>query len=844
MIAIPNDVGKFHLSMDTSETQPLGRIDGTFSRTKDIRTPVSKFALEAVLAELPNVGKVHVSQTNADHESTTFVVTFRDTFGEYPLFAASDPSVMISLNGGHVSSTEVQTLTFSVDKPFVYKVQSVSILSNEPLFHLSFKAGRTDSILSNFQSISEAQNALLSLETELNSLPNVKVRVDRAVSGTGQDSNPWKFRVTFLEPVGPLPLFTSDSAIILQEVQGESTPGSVVLSYEGEYTNDIRFDASAKDIKDQLENLKTIEEVNVRKYDMYTGYQWVVSFTGQAGNLPLLVVHNNVFEIQAIHTGGGIPTPLGGTFTLSYLTEETGPLPYDSSAEVVKSSIESLPSITRVDVSREVFDHGQARWLITFRVPNTPALLSIKSTNMSGTLDDFAISAKVNSLSSSLVAAVGSPPMIIVEEKVSGLPSYTGQYKANNTGNYSLAVLHLENGGLNAKYYDNQWLLDDPVIERVDPAINFNWGSNIVTQYGRDYVSVRWWGKVRPLTSESYTFYLHADDGVRLYEDHELILDMWEPNFIEKKATVGLSSGSFHDLKIEYKEITGNAYIRLEWSSRSLRKQVIPTSQLLYPSHIVRSPFQTTVSPGAADYPHSTFIDTTGQNRSVAVAGERTMFYLQARDSSGNDKLTNGDAQGDMQSPEEQFTVDIVAALQKLAPSKTEGIEIECGSVSGVVTYLENGKYRVDYYVLKAGSYQVHVKTGGTDIFCGLGEENKCSLFPLTVLPGAILASNCEVESSFNPVDSLVEARAGDIGKVFLQAKDAFGNNRVVGGDDVIARFQSVANPDIQYRGNVVDRQDGSYLVTYSIPLAGSFLVSITLGGEVVKYCVGPSGER
>ena len=63
----------------------------------------------------------------------------------------------------------------------------------------------------------------------------------------------------------------------------------------------------------------------------------------------------------------------------------------------------------------------------------------------------------------------------------------------------------------------------------------------------------------------------------------------------------------------------------------------------------------------------------------------------------------NGDDQGDMQSPEEQFTFDIVA---------------HSGSVLGIVTYLENGKYRVDYNVLKAGTYQVHVKTGGTDIYC------------------------------------------------------------------------------------------------------------------------------
>ena len=830
IIAIPTDIDTFHLSMDTSETQPLGRIDGTYARTQDI-TSVSKLALEVALAKLPNVGKVHVSQTNADHESTKFfIVTFRDVFGEYPLLAASDPSIMISLNDGHISATEVQTLTLSADKPFVYEVQSVSISSNVELFYLSYKAGRTKTIPCNFQSISEAEDAVSSIEAELNSLPHVKVRVGTVVTGTGQEGSPWKFRITFLEPVGPLPLLTSDNAIIVQEVQGGSTlAGSVVLSYEGEYSEDIQFDASAKDIKDKLQMLSTIEEVNVRKYDMYTGYQWVVTFTGQAGNIPLLVAHSNVFEIQSIQTSGGIPTPLGGSFTLSYLSEETGPLPFDSSADLIKSSLESLSSITRVDVSREIFNYGQAKWLVTFRLPNTPALLIVNSTNISGTLDDAVVSIEVDSLSPSLVAAVGSPPMIIVEEKVPGLPSYTGHYRANSTGNYSLAVLHLEGGGLNAKYYDNQWLLDEPVIERVDPTINFNWGSNIVTQFGRDYVSIRWWGKVRPLTSEPYNFYLDADDGVRLYVDHKLIIDMWEPNSVEKKATAELTAGSYHDLKIEYKELTGDAYVRLEWSSRSLRKQIIPPSQLFYPSHIVGSPFQTTVSPGAADYPHSTFIDTVDQNRSEAVAGERSTFYLQARDSSGNDKLTNGDDQGDMQSPEEQFTVDIVA---------------HSGSVSGIVTYLENGKYRVDYNVLKAGSYQVHVKTGGTDIYCGLGEENKCSPFILTVLPGATLASNCEVESSFDPVDSLVEARAGDIGKVYVQAKDAFGNNRIVGGDEVVARFASVANPDIQYRGNVVDREDGTYLVTYSIPLAGSFLVSVTLGGESVQYCVGPHGER
>ncbi|KAL7430197.1 hypothetical protein ACHAXM_002057 [Skeletonema potamos] len=218
-----------------------------------------------------------------------------------------------------------------------------------------------------------------------------------------------------------------------------------------------------------------------------------------------------------------------------------------------------------------------------------------------------------------------------------------------------------------------------------------------------------------------------------------------------------------------------------------------------------------------------------GVNRSQAVAGEKTSFYLQAKDSTGNNKVTNGDAQGDLQSPQEQFSVDIIG---------------EHISLSGMVTYLDSGQYRVDYTIIKAGNYQVHVKTGGTDIYCGLGEGNKCSPFALEVLPGETLSSICEAESSFDPVDNLVEARAGDVGKIYLQAKDAFGNNRRSGGDDVLVTFTSAVNPDVRYRGNVVDRDDGTYYISYSIPLAGKYLVSITVDGDPVKYCVGPSGER
>ena len=47
------------------------------------------------------------------------------------------------------------------------------------------------------------------------------------------------------------------------------------------------------------------------------------------------------------------------------------------------------------------------------------------------------------------------------------------------------------------------------------------------------------------------------------------------------------------------------------------------------------------------------------------------------------------------------------------------------------------------------------------------------------VLPGDLLASMFEAERSLWSLDKSVEARAWDMGKVYLQATDAFGNNHV-----------------------------------------------------------------
>jgi hypothetical protein len=102
-------------------------------------------------------------------------------------------------------------------------------------------------------------------------------------------------------------------------------------------------------------------------------------------------------------------------------------------------------------------------------------------------------------------------------------------------------------------------------------------------------------------------------------------------------------------------------------------------------------------------------------------------------------------------------------------------------------------------------------------------------------------------------LDSIVEAVAGEVGYMTIQAKDAFGNNKLIGGDNFEAQFQACSgnrNPvtepcplsGVSYKGVVSDQNDGTYVVTYTIPIAGTYNVKISLGGFEVLYCTGASG--
>ena len=135
---------------------------------------------------------------------------------------------------------------------------------------------------------------------------------------------------------------------------------------------------------------------------------------------------------------------------------------------------------------------------------------------------------------------------------------------------------------------DGDWDLDDDGYhaEAVDAANPESPDPTINT----DYFSAKWTGYVYCDFTEQYEFQTFTDGGVKLWIDGDLIIDNWD-NLSEHPPTSdtalrGMTAGN-HDIKLEYKEHTGDGIMRLYYRTtvsqsdpNYVGRQIIPVDHL------------------------------------------------------------------------------------------------------------------------------------------------------------------------------------------------------------------------------------------------------------------------
>ncbi|MBK8319393.1 MAG: putative baseplate assembly protein [Betaproteobacteria bacterium] len=139
--------------------------------------------------------------------------------------------------------------------------------------------------------------------------------------------------------------------------------------------------------------------------------------------------------------------------------------------------------------------------------------------------------------------------------------------------------------GLYGEYYRGQGFRER-LLTRTDATVNFNWGSGSPDpSVPAEHFSVRWSGWLQAPASGLFSFFVNADDGVRLWIDGDLIIDDWDLHPGERTITARLQANHKHDIRLEFYENGGAAACQLSWSGPGVTKAIIPTERL-YPRDV------------------------------------------------------------------------------------------------------------------------------------------------------------------------------------------------------------------------------------------------------------------
>lgn len=187
----------------------------------------------------------------------------------------------------------------------------------------------------------------------------------------------------------------------------------------------------------------------------------------------------------------------------------------------------------------------------------------------------------------------GTPPLVTYTPagNFTGADSFT--FRANdgavNSSNATVSITVTPSTGLKGEYYDNADFTNFR-LTRTDATINFDWADGSPDpSIEPDTFSIRWTGKIRIDHEETYTFTTLTDEGVRLWIDGHLVIDHWQIGAASNNGMMALTTG-LHEIKVEFFEETGEAFVHLSWSSPSTPTAIIPQDHLLPPESAGHAP--------------------------------------------------------------------------------------------------------------------------------------------------------------------------------------------------------------------------------------------------------------
>jgi hypothetical protein len=117
-----------------------------------------------------------------------------------------------------------------------------------------------------------------------------------------------------------------------------------------------------------------------------------------------------------------------------------------------------------------------------------------------------------------------------------------------------------------ARYWNNTSLSGDPVLVRNESTLDHEWGDDAPhISVNTDNFSARWTREV-DFAAGTYRFTATTDDGMRVWVDGDLIIDVWYDSQVHSVSADRYLSGGDHEIKVEYYEAGGDAVAKLSWA--------------------------------------------------------------------------------------------------------------------------------------------------------------------------------------------------------------------------------------------------------------------------------------
>jgi len=162
----------------------------------------------------------------------------------------------------------------------------------------------------------------------------------------------------------------------------------------------------------------------------------------------------------------------------------------------------------------------------------------------------------------------------------------------------SVALDSRSSGGLAALYSRRDGARERPLVERIDPTIDFNWGVQPPGRnIPRDNFSVQWRATLLPQISGDYQLEADVGDHLIVKIANKAVLEQRANQAVEK-ARVRLEAGKPTPFEATYEQTNGNApHLRLFWTPPGGSRQIIPATAWL-PAAEKKPPVGEATDPG------------------------------------------------------------------------------------------------------------------------------------------------------------------------------------------------------------------------------------------------------